>query len=123
MTTGIANTVGVRRTETALIVWSELAGVDKQASAAFASPPPRIAAGEDATSILDADFFYDSGSKGCGEGPLDEIAGKLRKMQPGQTLEVRATDPSVAVDLPAWCRMTGNALVVQQDDRYLIQRK
>ncbi|MCA9870313.1 MAG: sulfurtransferase TusA family protein [Anaerolineae bacterium] len=44
-------------------------------------------------------------------------------MQPGQTLEVRATDPSVAVDLPAWCRMTGNTLLRQQDDRYLIQRK
>ena len=123
MTTGIANTVGVRRTETALIVWSELAGIDKPDSAAFASPAPKIATGEVATSILDGDFFYDSGSKGCGEGPLDEIAGKLRKMQPGQTLEVRAIDPSVAVDLPAWCRMTGNTLVVQQDDRYLIQRK
>jgi len=83
----------------------------------------KIATGEVAAAILDADFFYDSGSKGCGEGPLDEIAGKLRRMQPGQTLEVRATDPSVAVDLPAWCRMTGNTLVVQQGDRYLIQRK
>lgn len=123
MTTGIANTVGVRRTETALIVWSELAGSTQGDSATFSAPPPRDAAGANALPLLGADAFYDSGSKGCGEGPLDEIAGRLRRMQPGQTLEVRATDPSVGVDLPAWCRMTGNTLVVQQDDRYLIQRK
>ncbi len=123
MTTGIANTVGVRRTETALILWSGLAGSTQGDSATLAAPPPRDTAGANALPLLGADAFYDSGSKGCGEGPLDEIAGRLRRMQPGQTLEVRATDPSVGVDLPAWCRMTGNALVIQQDDRYLIQRK
>ncbi|MEZ4770695.1 MAG: sulfurtransferase TusA family protein [Caldilineales bacterium] len=123
MTTGIANTVGVRRTETALIVWSELAPGSEKTSTTFAEAPPQSASGETFTTLLGADFFYDSGSKGCGEGPLDEIAGKLRRMQAGETLEVRATDPSVAVDLPAWCRMTGNALIDQQGDRYLIQRK
>ena len=54
---------------------------------------------------------------------LDKIAATLRKMDSGQTLEVRATDPSVAVDLPAWCRMVGHTLVEQQDDRYVIRRK
>ncbi len=123
MTTGIANTVGVRRTETALIVWSELAPGNEKSDTTFTEAPPQAAGGETFTALLGADFFYDSGNKGCGEGPLDEIAGKLRRMQPGQTLEVRATDPSVAVDLPAWCRMTGNTLLRQQHDRYLIQRK
>jgi TusA-related sulfurtransferase len=74
-------------------------------------------------SILGADRFFDAGNQGCGEGPLDKIAGIMRNLQPGQTLEVRATDPTVAVDLPAWCRMTGHNLLAQQQDRYLIQHK
>ncbi len=44
-------------------------------------------------------------------------------LTPGQTLEVRATDPTVVVDLPAWCRLTGHTLIDQQGDRYLIRRK
>ncbi len=75
------------------------------------------------TALLGADAFYDAGDKGCGEGPLDEIAGWMRELAPGQTLEVHATDPTVVVDLPAWCRLTGHTLIDQQGDRYLIRRK
>ena len=35
----------------------------------------------------------------------------------GQLLEIRSTEPSVAEDLPAWCRMTGNELVSTWHDR------
>ena len=73
-------------------------------------------------SILGADAFYDAGDKGCAEGPLDEIALLVRRLSPGQTLEVRATDPSVASDLPAWCRLAGQELAAHQGDRYLIRR-
>lgn len=72
---------------------------------------------------LGADAFYDAGDKGCGEGPIDAIAGLMHRMQPGQTLEVRATDPSVVADLPAWCRLAGHELVTHEVDRYLIRRK
>jgi len=72
---------------------------------------------------LGADAFYDAGNKGYGDGPLDEIATLMRELASGQTLEVRATDPRVAVDLPAWCRLTGHTLLNQQGDRYLIRRK
>jgi len=75
------------------------------------------------TALLGADAFYDAGDRGCGEGPLDEIAALMRELSPGQTLEVRATDPTVVVDLPAWCRLTGHTLIDQQGDRYLIRRK
>ena len=75
------------------------------------------------TAQLGADAFYDAGNTGCAYGPLDEIARMMRKLSPGQTLEVRATDPSVAVDLPAWCRLTGHQLVTQQGARYLVRRK
>lgn len=74
-------------------------------------------------SIMGADAFYDAGDLGCAEGPLNDIAALIRRLSPGQTLEVRATDPSVAVDLPAWCRLAGHELVARQADRYLIRRK
>lgn len=57
------------------------------------------------------------------EGPLDEIASLMRHMASGQTLEVRATDPSVAGDLPAWCRLSGHEFIKQEGDRYLIRHK
>src|SRR5574341_1744797 len=68
--------------------------------------------------ILGADAFYDAGDKGCGDGPLNDIARLMRQLAPGQTLEIRATDASVAVDLPAWCRLTGHEVVTKQEDRY-----
>jgi TusA-related sulfurtransferase len=70
-----------------------------------------------------ADAFYDAGDQGCAAGPLDEIAALMRRLGPGQTLEVRATDPSVANDLPAWCRLAGHELVRHTGDRYLIRRR
>ena len=74
-------------------------------------------------SLLGADVFYDAGAQGCADGPLDEVAAQLRRLAPGQTLEVRATEPSVANDLPAWCRMTGHELITHDGDRYLIRRR
>jgi tRNA 2-thiouridine synthesizing protein A len=47
----------------------------------------------------------------------------MRRLAPGQTLEIRATDPSVACDLPAWCRLAGHESVQQDGDRYLIRRR
>lgn len=67
--------------------------------------------------------FYDAGDKGCGDGPLDDIAALIRRMAAGQELEIRATEPSVSVDLPAWCRLTGHHLVKHEGDRYLVRRK
>lgn len=78
---------------------------------------------ETPTSIFGADAFYDCGNRGCGDGPLDGIVKIIRRLAPGQTLEVRAIEPSVAEDLPAWCRLSGHQLTEQKDDRYLIRRK
>jgi tRNA 2-thiouridine synthesizing protein A len=106
------------------VIWSEGKAIQFAAGAPHeAGVKPASAAAATATSQLDADAFFDAGDQGCGEGPLDKIAATLRKMDSGQTLEVCATDPSVAVDLPAWCRMVGHTLVEQQSDRYLIKRK
>jgi tRNA 2-thiouridine synthesizing protein A len=120
VTTGIANTVGVRRTETCLVVWSGQAPSSDRSDRTFEAATPTS---QPAAALFDADAYYDAGGKGCAEGPLDRIAALLRQLESGQTLEVRATDPSVAVDLPAWCRMTGHTVVDQQGDRYLIRRE
>jgi len=71
---------------------------------------------------FDADAFYDVGAKGCADGPLDDIAGLMRRMSSGQTLEVHAVAPSVAEDLPAWCRLTGHELIDHEGEHYLIRR-
>lgn len=76
---------------------------------------------EPVETIYNADGFYNAGDKGCASGPMDEIAAIIRKMDSGQTLEIYATDPSVASDLGAWCRMTGNQLLEQRGAHYLIQ--
>ena len=104
--------MGVRHTETSLIVWSGESG--KETVKAKTS---------EATPLFTHDHFYDAGDKGCAFGPMDEIAAVMQQMQAGQTLEIHATDPAVAVDLGAWCRMTGNTLVDQQGSHYLIQHK
>lgn len=70
----------------------------------------------------DATLFYDVGDKGCTEGPLEQIAQRACRLLGGQTLEVRATNPSVAHDLPAWCRLAGYALLQQDGDGYVIGR-
>jgi TusA-related sulfurtransferase len=78
-------------------------------------------------SIPDPDDVYDTGALGCGDGPLLTIAARLRGMQPGQVLEIRSTDPGVAADLPAWCRMVGHRYVGggagQYAGRYFVRRK
>ncbi len=35
--------------------------------------------------------------------PVIRTADQVKKMRPGEILEVRATDPGFQIDLPAWC--------------------
>jgi tRNA 2-thiouridine synthesizing protein A len=92
-------------------------------AAALADLNCEIPAATQPQPVFEASTFYDAGDAGCAFGPIDEIAALMRRMAPGQTLEVRATDPSVAVDLPAWSRLVGHKLIAQSGHRYLIERK
>ncbi len=56
------------------------------------------------------DAVLDAGEAGCGELTL-LIFQAVRRLAPGQVLEVRAYDLAAAVDIPAWCRSTGNLLL------------
>lgn len=43
--------------------------------------------------------------------PVIELARHLGDVEVGQLLAVVARDPAAAVDVPAWCRMKGQAYV------------
>ena len=57
----------------------------------------------------DAVEEWHAGHMGCGE-LLVELRRRLQQM-PSQTLKLVALDPGAALDLPAWCRLTGNELL------------
>lgn len=72
--------------------------------------------------FFNADAFCDAGGRGCAEGPIEEIAMMMRLLQPGQTLELRATHASVLADLGPWTRMAGHEIVTQEGDHFLLRR-
>lgn len=44
-------------------------------------------------------------------GPIMKLQQAIDKMQPGETIEVKATDPGFPSDAKAWCKSTGNAFL------------
>jgi 5-methyltetrahydropteroyltriglutamate--homocysteine methyltransferase len=60
---------------------------------------------------------FDGGNLDCGNGLLLQIRRHIDPLESGQLLEIRSTEPSVAEDLPSWCRLTGNELVSTWHDR------
>lgn len=69
-----------------------------------------------------ADEEWDAGAMGCGELVL-ELRMRMFHLRPGQVFRLIASDPGAPEDLPAWCRMTGHALVAARHPVYHIQRK
>jgi len=59
---------------------------------------------------------------GCGDLVL-ELRARVEVLGPGRVLRLTARDPGAPADIPAWCRMTGHALVSAQHPIYLIRRK
>jgi tRNA 2-thiouridine synthesizing protein A len=59
--------------------------------------------------------------------PIVKTAQAIRTANPGELLELVATDPGSVKDVAAWCRTTGNELVEQSvtggDYRFVIRRK
>jgi tRNA 2-thiouridine synthesizing protein A len=52
--------------------------------------------------------------------PVVKMAKAIKEIEVGQVIEAFATDPGVMADMPAWCRSTGNELVVleKQDKQF-----
>ncbi|HEU4339837.1 MAG TPA: sulfurtransferase TusA family protein, partial [Planctomycetota bacterium] len=65
---------------------------------------------------------WDAGEMGCGDLVL-ELRLRLSRLAPGGELRVLARDPGAPEDIPAWCRLTGHALVESKPPLYRIRRK
>ena len=54
--------------------------------------------------------LVDGGDRACGELLL-VLARHARRLPANSTIRLVATDPAAAVDLPAWCHLTGHQFV------------
>lgn len=76
--------------------------------------------------ILSVAAVCDGGDQGCGGGLLLLILQAMKRLSSGDILEIRSTDVGVREDLPAWCRMTGNVLLAEQEgtqsNRYFVRK-
>ncbi|RXT03583.1 sulfurtransferase TusA family protein [Ammoniphilus sp. CFH 90114] len=68
----------------------------------------------------------DGGDLDCGSGLLLIIKKSMDPLEPGQVLEVRSRERTVAEDLPAWCRMVKHEFLGSQphatDVSYFIRK-
>ena len=65
---------------------------------------------------------WDAGDMGCGE-LIVLLRGRVNALRPGGVLRLVARDPGAVEDLPAWCRLTGHALVSAEHPSYVIERR
>jgi tRNA 2-thiouridine synthesizing protein A len=65
---------------------------------------------------------WDAGEMGCGALVL-ELHKRVSSLASGDILRLVAHDPGAPVDLPAWCRMTGNILTEADHPSYVIRIK
>ncbi len=72
------------------------------------------------------DNIFDGGDLDCGSGLILLIRQHMQQTPVGGTLEMRSREPSVATDLPPWCRMAGHEYLGQAEgdgfSRYFIMR-
>lgn len=59
--------------------------------------------------------------------PILFSAREMRKLQPGDQLEILGDDPGILEDMPVWCERAGNRLIemVEEEDgkiRSLVER-
>ena len=72
--------------------------------------------------IVQTTAGWDAGELGCGELVL-ELRSRLEALLPGELFHLTAKDAGAPEDLPAWCRLTGHALVGAEHPNYWIRRK
>ena len=65
---------------------------------------------------------WDAGDMGCGQ-LVFELNLRMKELESGDLIEVTASSPGAPKDLPAWCRMCGHELVLQEPPTYVIKRK
>lgn len=72
-----------------------------------------------------ADLTVDASGMCC-PMPVVEARKGVKSIEVGQTIELIATDPGIAVDMPAWAKNTGHEILSttrdEQTFRFLIRR-
>ncbi len=75
---------------------------------------------------LTPDVMFDGGDLDCGSGLILLIRESMLKVPVGGVLEMRSSEPTVAGDLPPWCRMVGHEYLGRMDEdrfvRYFVRR-
>lgn len=75
---------------------------------------------------IQPDQVFDGGNLDCGSGLVLLIREHMLKVPEGGILEMRSREPTVADDLPPWCRMVGHAylgnIATPRYVRYFVRR-
>ncbi len=81
---------------------------------------------ENQLNSIQPDNVFDGGDMDCGSGLILLIRENMLKVPEGGVLEMRSHEPTVADDLPPWCRMVGHKLLgtikTPEFNRYFIER-
>ena len=76
--------------------------------------------------LPDPDLTVDAEESGCGD-LMVLLLRSMRRLDPGQVLELTARDPGAEADIPSWCRLTGHTLLAgptgPDDATYYIRKK
>ena len=56
-------------------------------------------------------------------GPIMKLSENIRKINPGEIVEIKTTDPGFKNDIQAWCDSTGNTLVEVKEENKIIRAK
>jgi tRNA 2-thiouridine synthesizing protein A len=83
---------------------------------------PDVSAAGRPPGLLTPDAEWDAGDMGCGDLVL-ELRRRIQALGIGHVLKVVARDPGAPADLPAWCRLTGHAMVRADHPLYWIRRE
>ena len=74
---------------------------------------------------IHADMVQDSIGQMC-PMPIAFMAKNVKKLEPGQILEIQADDEGAHADIPAWCEQTGNEFLGEERIngyyRYLVKK-
>ena len=81
---------------------------------------------EDSEVNIIPDSIFDGGDMDCGSGLILLIREHMLKVPVGGILEMRSREPSVANDLPPWCRISGHEYLLKKEAdgymRYFVRR-
>ena len=65
---------------------------------------------------------WDAGAAGCGVLIMG-LKREIHRIQAGELLRVTAHGAGVAIELAAWCRLTGHTLVAWDHPTYVLEKK